>query len=363
MSYRVLFVMAELTHSGAETMLCAIGTGLRSQGVEAHVLSTGERQEGVFADRLRAAGYVVHHVPFRRRPGYLLDVWRLLCQGRFGIVHIHCERGSFWLGLLAALVGARVFRSVHGIFHFHGGLRWRRSLQRWLSRRMGVVFTAPSAAVADNESRRFGNPCRRLNNWIDTDRFTVASAQERRVARERLGLAEDRFVLLSVGSCQAVKNHAAIIEAVALMPDRVVYLHAGDGPLAQDEIALAERLGVGERVRRLGLVDDVPGLLAAADVFVMPSSFEALGLAAAEALASGVPCVLGRTDGLREVASCSGMVEWCDPSPASIAAASTALMGQIDAALPRGATADAIRAAYGHEAGLGALLALYGEVR
>lgn len=363
MKMRVLFIMAELTHSGAETMLRAIGSDLRARGVTAHILSTGENGEGAFSGQLRAAGYGVHHIAFRRHIGFFAEVWRLFRSQRYDVVHVHCERANFWLQLLAIFNGAQVFRSVHGVFHFDGGLRLRRSWQRWLSCRMGVVFTAPSSAVTDNERRRFGNDCLRLSNWIDLARFPIVAADRRDAVRRELGLTADEFVLLSVGSCHAVKNHGAVIEAMASLPDHVVYLHAGSGPLAAAEIEHAEMMGISDRVRWLGRVDDVSVLFPAVDVFVMPSTHEGLGLAAVEAMASGIACVLSRVDGLSELEPFFRAGAWCDTSAPSIAGAIIEVMAMDPETLHRQAaeTAVHVRRVYGHEAGLEALLSLYGE--
>ena len=346
-------------------MLRAIGSDLRTRGINAHILSTGENGEGKFSGQLRAAGYGVHHIRFRRQIGFFAEVWRLFRSQRYDVVHVHCERANFWLQLLAVLSGAQVFRSVHGIFHFDDGLRWRRFLQRWLSRRMGVVFTAPSAAVIANERRRFGNKCLRLNNWIDLARFPIVAVDRRDAVRRKLGLADDEFVILSVGSCHAVKNHMAVIEAVANLPDHVVYLHAGSGPLAAAELAQAERFGITDRVRWLGQVDGVSELFPAVDVFVMASTHEGLGMAAVEAMASGIPCVLSRVDGLSELEPFFRAGAWCDVRPSSIARAIGEVMAMDPEVLRRQAleTAPHIRESYGHDAGLEALLSLYGAGR
>lgn len=316
-----LSIMARLTHSGVETMLRAGGPIWRERGWVPHILSTGDEDEGPFAQTLRESGYVVHHVAFRRHVGFFLDIWRFLAKHRFDVVHIHCERANVWLGLLSVLSGARTYRMVNSIFAFTGELRLRRWFQRLLLRKIGVTFTAPTPDVIEHERWRFANPCRLLPNWIDDVRFPLVTPEMRRQARGTLGVSPDQFVLFSAGRCQPIKNHGAIIEAMALLPDTALYLHAGEGPLEAEEMALAERLGVSARIRFLGVVDAMSTVLAATDVFVMPSLAEGLGLAAVEALASGIPCVLSRVDGLSELMSVSRAGRWCGPDGASVAAA------------------------------------------
>ncbi|BAE50248.1 Glycosyltransferase [Paramagnetospirillum magneticum AMB-1] len=341
----------------------AIGPEWAGRGWSAHILATGEEDEGPFADEMRAAGYVVHHVPFRRHPGFFLDVWRFFRTQRFDVIHIHCERANFWFGLLATLAGAKVFRTVNNIFRFEGGLRLRRRVQRWLSWRLGVVCTAPGPDVIAHEMWRFGNPCRQTPYWIDERRFPLVDEAGRAAARAALGCAAGQFVLVSAGRCHDIKNHAAIIRALPLLPDNVIYLHAGGGPLEAEEWALAQRLGLDARVRMLGVVDGIHTVLAAADAFVMPSITEGLGLAAVEAQVMGIPCVLSRVEGLSELAPHSRAGEWCGLDAESIAAAVIRLRQKDLGEVRRLALLDAedARRIYGRMNGFEGLLTLYGS--
>jgi glycosyltransferase involved in cell wall biosynthesis len=123
-----------------------------------------------------------------------------------------------------------------------------------------------------------------------------------------------------VGNCGPAKNHQAIIQALAhLEPLDPVYLHAGqeDGGEERD---LARRLDVAHRCRFLGRVDDVEGLLSGCDVFVMPSHNEGLGLAALEAAAIGIPCVLAHTPGLSDLRATLGPgAIWIKPTAEGVA--------------------------------------------
>jgi glycosyltransferase involved in cell wall biosynthesis len=101
-----------------------------------------------------------------------------------------------------------------------------------------------------------------------------------------------------------VKGHQAMLgmmpRIIEACPD-VLLLLAGDGPERETCEALTDRLGLSRYVMFLGERDDVPELLAACDIFVMPSEREGLGLAAIEALAMGKPVVGFDVGGLSEV--------------------------------------------------------------
>ncbi|MFV3131440.1 glycosyltransferase [Niveispirillum sp. KHB5.9] len=320
---RVLHVLAALAPSGAERMLEVAGPLAAADGVRSTILSTGEGDIGPFAPRLAAAGYTLHHIPFSRDTAFLRHLAGWLRRERFDVVHIHCERASFWIAAAAWAAGTRrIVRTFHAIFAFQGLLRWRRALQRAALRHLfGVTGTAHSASVIANEARLFGNPAGFVPAWIDPC-FQPPSAGEREQARRQFGLGPDRVALVCVGSCMAVKNHTALIEAVARLVDQghdPLLLHAGSGPLEREEKAAAAALGVTDRVRFLGPVDDVRGLLRAGDIFAMPSLREGLGIAALEALACGLPALFTETDGLRDMRDLAPVARWTGPDAGSIA--------------------------------------------
>jgi glycosyltransferase involved in cell wall biosynthesis len=101
-------------------------------------------------------------------------------------------------------------------------------------------------------------------------------------------------LLLAVGNLYPVKGHIHLLEALALLTARYPTAHlaiAGRGALEPALRARATELGIARRVHLLGLRSDVPDLLAAADVYVLPSLSEGLPLSLLEAMFAGCPIV------------------------------------------------------------------------
>lgn len=302
---RVLHVLNELKSSGAETMLVAAAPLFQAEAVILEVLSTGATT-GLYAKRFEAAGYRLHHIPFSRSPGFFLKVRRLMQVGRYDVIHLHIEAANFWYGLVALSVHPRVvLRTVHSAFAFTGNLQWRRGVQRRLLQRLGVQHVSISASVRDTELRHYRLPTTLVWNWYNSMRFNATSTEARAAARAKFGLSENDFVVASIGNCCEVKNHTALIQAIALLPaeQRPIYLHAGTEEAGQPERALAQHLGISEHTRFLGGLDEVLPLLQAADAFIMPSLYEGLGIAAIEALATGLPALFTDSPGLRDFKS------------------------------------------------------------
>jgi len=317
---RVLHVLSELRPSGAETMLVAAAPLFQSQGVVAEVLATGA-VPGPYAKRFEDAGYRIHHLPFSRTPRFFWEQRKIMKAGNYDVINLHCENGNFWQGLIALSVRPPVvLRIIHNAFSFTGNLQWRRGWQRRLLQRLGVEHVSISDSVTDTELRHYRLATTLIWNWYDSLRFTATSPEARAAARTAFGLSENDFVIASIGNCSEVKNHTAIIEAMALLPveQRPIYLHAGIEEAGQPERELAQRLGVSDHTRFLGGVADVLPMLQAADAFVMPSIYEGFGIAAIEALATGLPALFTDVAGLKDFRMDFPHLVYCGTSAAEV---------------------------------------------
>lgn len=132
-----------------------------------------------------------------------------------------------------------------------------------------------------------------LNNAIETERF-VFDPQRRLAIRAQLGIDLDALVLGTVGNLNGVKNPFFMIETVKAICQRcadVRFLWIGEGPLRAQIEERLQAEGLSETVILAGARADVPDLMQAMDVFVFPSLWEGLGMAAVEAQAAGLPCL------------------------------------------------------------------------
>ncbi len=155
------------------------------------------------------------------------------------------------------------------------------------------------------ELRRWRFPEKKLcvcHTGIDPRPFLEASAREE--ARAALHLSTEGLVVLCVASLRPVKNHPFLLDVCERLwrrGSRFTLLLAGTGP---DEKKLRERAGKSDwsdRIRFLGLFDEVPMLLAASDIFVLASHSEGLPRSIMEAMASGLPVVASEVGGVREL--------------------------------------------------------------
>lgn len=250
-------------------------------------------------------------VPVRRVPplplgltgaGRVPALARLLRRERPAVFHAHMSSPVACKWALAAAVLARV-PAVLGTVQVgeyeppDRSAYWQlRALARGVGR-----YLAVSRDIAAELVERLGWPAAKIEvvyNAVDAERVpVVAPPGLRRELR-----AEGRPLVLTPARLDAQKGHATLFAAIAEVPDAVFVL-AGEGPEREPLEALAGRLGIDDRVRFLGRREDVPELLAACDLFCLPSLYEGSSLAVLEAMAAGIPIVssaIGGTDELIE---------------------------------------------------------------
>lgn len=214
------------------------------------------------------------------------------------LVHFHTARAHWLGGLAARLIGVPAVATRRMDKRLRPGLRTRLTYAS-LARRTAAISGSVQAQLEAG-----GVPRARLVRIEDAvDPQTLRPSRSREAVRAELGAGPGDSVLLTLGALVERKGHDLALRAAAELASggRDVRLWiAGEGPARESLEALAAELGLGERARLLGARADVPDLLAAADVFLMPSRAEGLGVAALEAMAAGRPVVATRVGGLGE---------------------------------------------------------------
>lgn len=153
-----------------------------------------------------------------------------------------------------------------------------------------------SEAVLNHYRKAYRFPTERstcIPNGID---LSPSSADKDVVVRE-LGLSDDDLTILSIARLHPQKDLPTLLRALSMVKDKNPHLKfelllAGQGEERLSLETLAYDLGISERVRFLGVRQDIPSLLAAADVFVLPSRHEGMSNALLEAMKEGRPCVV-----------------------------------------------------------------------
>ena len=240
----------------------------------------------------RTSGQVFVLAGRNRHPlSYMSRLSRIVRERGIEILHAHGNSATLSAELIAAKRGGVIVRMPHS----HNTTCNMKLIDRLLRRpfyRLSTQNVACSAAAGEwlYPKHRFTT----LNNAVDTARFRF-SAEQRERTREQLGVLPEEFVFLHIGAFNEQKNQAFLLEAfqnaLETLPNAKLLL-VGDGERRASCEARAEALKISKRVSFLGLREDIPALLSAADAFVLPSLHEGLPLTMVEAQCAGLPCVV-----------------------------------------------------------------------
>jgi glycosyltransferase involved in cell wall biosynthesis len=180
-----------------------------------------------------------------------------------------------------------------------------RILHRLFARRtdFGICVSHAVEDVARNGYYVAPDKVRVVHNAILLERFSNVPADARSRVRRSLDIPAQSPVLVMVGRFYIEKGHLDMVRMMAPIIARcpeAVLIFAGDGPDRRPCEALAAELGIARSLRFLGQRDDIPELIAAADLAVLPSHTEGLPIAGIEALAGGRPVVGFDVGGMAE---------------------------------------------------------------
>ena len=238
----------------------------------------------------------------------LLRLAAVLRRERVDILHTHLfEPSVIGLGAgYAARTPLRVLTRHYSDYHTRINKRWHVRLdQMCTGLSHGVI--AVSQHTADHMISEENAPpekVRVIMNGIDFERVRVSGPEAAARVRAQFDVG-DGYLLLVAARLHPEKGYEYLFRAmpaIRRMANRPVTLVvAGKGTYEAEYRSLVQELGCGEQVQFLGFRKDLPDLMAAADLFVLPSLAEAFGLVLTEAIYLGTPVVASRTGGIPEI--------------------------------------------------------------
>ena len=294
---RVVGVDPERGFAGGETQVLGLTRELIRRGHRAELICD---PAGQLFERASAEGIRCHALRLRNSIDVAggMRLRHILAREKYDVVHFHTSRAHamapFARGVAGALVVTRRM-----------DYRPNRLLAPFLYSRAVDAVAAISRGVADALVQA-GVPRELITiipSGVDCEFFHPPSAEERAAARQSFGIDAETVAIGTVGMLEERKGHRFLLEAVAGLKAPVICLIAGDGSQRAALEEQAAKLGISGRVRFLGRIEPSRNLLCALDIFVFPSLWEGLGVAAIEAAACGLPSIASDSGGIGEVVS------------------------------------------------------------
>jgi glycosyltransferase involved in cell wall biosynthesis len=313
---KILHVIDGLGTGGAERSLSEILPRLEHYGVESAIAFFRSRDEGV-EHSIRERDFATHLLRGRTLVGRVRALRRLLAEFAPDLVHSALFEATLLtrfatrtrVPVLTSLVStpyapARLLDpNVHRV-----KLEFVRLVDGWTGRHWTTHFHAITHAVKDAAVASFGvDPAAVtvIERGRDEARLGRGGMTRRTAARRSLCLGDDDQVVVNVARQEFLKGHRYLIQAMPRVidshPNAVLLVAGRKGHASRELEALLESSPVADRIRFLGHRDDVPEILAAADLYVSPSLIEGLGGAVIEAMALSLPVVATDLPATREV--------------------------------------------------------------
>ena len=306
----IVQILPALNRGGVERGTVEVADAIVKNGWKSVVISNG----GLLTSQLKRVGATVYEVPVHRKNPFLWgsarrQVKRILQQEGADIVPVR-SRAPAWIALPAAnSLGIATVSTVHSKFapanifkKIYNGKMLKADRVIAISHFVeNEIFTHyGKSGVAEKLSV--------IHRGVDLGMFDPKAVNQQRVIAEadRLGLPDDKSIIMLPARATSWKGHEILIQALAQLPDKdaiLMLLGIEDGPPAYAEKlrTMAVRYGLGGRVRIGAGSRDMPAALMLADVVAMPSiKPEPFGRVAIEALAMGRPVVAFRHGGAVE---------------------------------------------------------------
>lgn len=298
---RVLHVVGIMNKGGIETFVLNVVRHTDCRRVMSEILCTTPGT-GAYEPELARIGVPVHKIgeEFSSYKGKLRYVGQYRTYRKwfdaheYDVVHVH---GSHAFDTAIAVKAAEdSYNRCAIIAHSHTTLGEHTYLNSMFAKYLAKANITRLACSEPAAEWLFGKKSSHVlvRNGIDTEGFRF-DTENRIKLREGLGVSKNETLAVQVGRLVPVKNHAFIFDVIARACRegiRCKLLVVGDGPNRSALERYATELGIDDRVSFMGLRSDISDILSASDVFVMPSYYEGLGIAAIEAQASGLPTLI-----------------------------------------------------------------------
>ena len=266
----------------------------------------------------------MHQIDFPRKPYHPISLLKsyiqtrkLLKQNAFVMMHNQsCVSGI--LGRIAAKkYKMKILHTEHGFYYFKGSplFNWIFYPFDWL-----CSWFTDAIVTINKDDTAFAEKYMKTKKvvyipgvGIDTEYYLNTQIDVNEI-RQQNGIPKDAFIVLSVGELNSNKNHSTILKAISTLREKnIYYVVCGEGAERSNLILLAEQLGMKERFILAGQRKNVNEFYKIADVFAFPSKREGLGLAAIEAMASGLPLVTSNKNGINDYAENRKTGFMCEP--------------------------------------------------
>ena len=293
---------------------------LKSMGVEIHYASnhTNVVYEDC-EDIVDEYGIIYHDIPIKQQPLEISDnlkaiikVREIIKREKINMIHCHTPTGGMVARFAClGIKGVYIIYTAHGFHFYNGGSRLRNKVfylaEDFMSRNTNAIVTINHEDESAAKSMHADEVYRIPGEGIDSRFFELTDEEERKRERAKLGITEDDFFVITIGEIRPNKNQKRVIETLDYIVKKhnpnapnIIYGVIGHGRQEEKLKEYVKEHGIENNVRFFGYELEIRTFLKAADAMVFPSIREGLGMAALEALFTGLPVIASSNRGSKE---------------------------------------------------------------
>ena len=299
-------MITSLQTGGAEKLIVDVVPKYKHLGLDVDVLLF-DGKDTPFKRQLENAGIKVFSLGYGGsvyNPLYILKLMPYL--RKYDIVHTHNTAPQLFAALGSVVCSVVLCTTEHTTSNRRRDWKWYRPIDKWMYSRYKKVICISDST---EENLRKSIDCNSdkictIYNGIDFESYDKASP----IAKDSITSDINRKVIAMVAGFRYQKDQETLIRAMSYVPKDVELWLIGDGERRTIIEQCVKEKGLENRVRLLGIRNDIPSILKTVDIVVQSSHWEGFGLAAVEGMAAGKPVVASNVAGLSQVVSNAGVL-------------------------------------------------------
>lgn len=305
---KILFVVTAAEFGGAPQHVLHLIRHFRQNGCQVGIVAAPEprlmREASALGAHVFPNRYFVRPIQLHNDIRALGPVFRAIRKFQPDLVSAHSTKAGYAARLLCTLLGVKpVLFTAHG-WAFTAGRGDRARKRLALAERLAARVTSKIICVSEHDRKlalhfQVGKPERLVTVHNGMNPSPLLAARGHRI-RSELGLGREPIITF-VGRLAPPKDPLMLLHACRMLPDDFRVLVVGEGGLRDSVTDYAQRNGLASKLVLLGEREDVPEILAASDIFVLPSNWEGLPLTIIEAMMAGLPIAATRVGGVPEL--------------------------------------------------------------
>lgn len=313
---KIVHIIESMKTGGAQKLLADLLPELKRLDADVELV-VARKENNPYERKLESAGINIVDLGIgnARNPLFIKSLRRYLKSHKteIALLHVHLFPSLYVVPLSKIGLGLKAVYTEHSTSNRRNKMKWIRPIEK-------IIYSQYSKIIGISEQvsqsislwvgKRISSNVLTVHNGINLQDFSKIQSNpvDKRNDDTRIAMMISRFA--------ASKDQETVVKSIPYVEDEnCLFVFAGDGETLPGIKALADSIGVANRCKFLGNVDDIPSLIKHADVGIQSSNWEGFGLTAVEFMASGVPMIATDVPGLSDVVRGAGaLVNPKDPA-------------------------------------------------